>query len=197
MKYAGASSSKEPAPVVVRRRVCWAHGRLFFPHRNARRYPSDHRHLQHSSHPRQLRPPTPRHVPTRNARHGWNRTTIHMRCSSPPCLPRMQPRRRQTDHRLLRAVRVLRPRRLRRHRPSPTTSPPNGRAGERAPSHWPNCLTNAETATCAKPAALSADNRGSIALMKHFGFTQFGTHAEAATDSTGTMRDMSYGISTL
>lgn len=39
---------------------------------------------------------------------------------------------------------------------SPTTSPPNGRAGERAPSHWPDCLTNAETATCAKPAASSS-----------------------------------------
>ena len=37
-----------------------------------------------------------------------------------------------------------------------------------------------------------ADNRGSIALMKHFGFTQFGLMPAAATDSTGTMRDMSY-----
>ena len=37
-----------------------------------------------------------------------------------------------------------------------------------------------------------ADNRGSIALMKHFGFTQFGLMPQAATDSTGTMRDMSY-----
>lgn len=36
------------------------------------------------------------------------------------------------------------------------------------------------------------DNRGSIALMKHFGFTQFGLMPQAATDSTGTMRDMSY-----
>ena len=33
---------------------------------------------------------------------------------------------------------------------------PECRAGERAPSHWPNCLTNAETATCAKPAASSS-----------------------------------------
>ena len=32
----------------------------------------------------------------------------------------------------------------------------------------------------------------SIALMKHFGFTQFGLMPQAATDSTGTMRDMSY-----
>lgn len=37
-----------------------------------------------------------------------------------------------------------------------------------------------------------ADNLGSIALMKHFGFTQFGLMPQAATDSTGTMRDMSY-----
>lgn len=58
--------------------------------------------------------------------------------------------RRRTDHRLLRAVRVLRPAPATTASPtSPTTSPLNGRAGERAPSHWPNCLTNAETATCA------------------------------------------------
>lgn len=37
-----------------------------------------------------------------------------------------------------------------------------------------------------------ADNAGSIALMKKFGFTQFGLMPQAATDSTGTMRDMSY-----
>ena len=37
-----------------------------------------------------------------------------------------------------------------------------------------------------------ADNAGSIALMKRFGFTQFGLMPTAATDSTGTMRDMSY-----
>ena len=37
-----------------------------------------------------------------------------------------------------------------------------------------------------------ADNAGSIALMHHFGFTQFGLMPAAATDSTGTMRDMSY-----
>lgn len=37
-----------------------------------------------------------------------------------------------------------------------------------------------------------ADNAGSIALMHKFGFTQFGLMPDAATDSTGTMRDMSY-----
>ena len=37
-----------------------------------------------------------------------------------------------------------------------------------------------------------ADNAGSIALMHRFGFTQFGLMPQAATDSTGTMRDMSY-----
>ncbi len=37
-----------------------------------------------------------------------------------------------------------------------------------------------------------ADNAGSIALMHHFGFTQFGLMPAAATDSTGTMRDMTY-----
>lgn len=36
-----------------------------------------------------------------------------------------------------------------------------------------------------------ADNAGSIALMHRFGFTQFGLMPAAATDSTGTMRDMS------
>lgn len=37
-----------------------------------------------------------------------------------------------------------------------------------------------------------ADNAGSIALMRRFGFTRFGLMPSAATDSTGTMRDMSY-----
>ncbi|TPF93301.1 GNAT family acetyltransferase [Bifidobacterium sp. UTBIF-68] len=37
-----------------------------------------------------------------------------------------------------------------------------------------------------------ADNAGSIALMNRFGFTRFGLMPAAATDSTGTMRDMSY-----
>ena len=37
-----------------------------------------------------------------------------------------------------------------------------------------------------------ADNAGSIALMRRFGFTQFGLMPAAATDSTGIMRDMSY-----
>ncbi|MBT1171190.1 GNAT family N-acetyltransferase [Bifidobacterium sp. SO4] len=37
-----------------------------------------------------------------------------------------------------------------------------------------------------------ADNAGSIALMRRFGFTRFGLMPAAATDSTGTMRDMSY-----
>lgn len=37
-----------------------------------------------------------------------------------------------------------------------------------------------------------ADNAGSVALMRRFGFTQFGLMPAAATDSTGTMRDMSY-----
>lgn len=37
-----------------------------------------------------------------------------------------------------------------------------------------------------------ADIAGSIALMHRFGFTQFGLMPAAATDSTGTMRDMSY-----
>lgn len=41
-------------------------------------------------------------------------------------------------------------------------------------------------------AIIFADNAGSIALMKRFGFTQFGLMPDAATDSTGTMRDMSY-----
>lgn len=33
---------------------------------------------------------------------------------------------------------------------------PEWQGRERAPSHWPDCLTNAETATCAKPAASSS-----------------------------------------
>ena len=37
-----------------------------------------------------------------------------------------------------------------------------------------------------------ADNAGSIALMRRFGFSRFGLMPSAATDSTGTMRDMSY-----
>ncbi|NMM98275.1 GNAT family N-acetyltransferase [Bifidobacterium olomucense] len=37
-----------------------------------------------------------------------------------------------------------------------------------------------------------ADNAGSIALMRRFGFTRFGLMPAAAADSTGTMRDMSY-----
>ncbi|NEG55730.1 GNAT family N-acetyltransferase [Bifidobacterium platyrrhinorum] len=37
-----------------------------------------------------------------------------------------------------------------------------------------------------------ADNAGSIALMRRFGFTRFGELPDAATDSTGTMRGMSY-----
>jgi phosphinothricin acetyltransferase len=37
-----------------------------------------------------------------------------------------------------------------------------------------------------------ADNAGSIALMRRFGFARFGLMPDAATDSTGTMRDMSY-----
>lgn len=37
-----------------------------------------------------------------------------------------------------------------------------------------------------------ADNAGSIALMQRFGFTRFGLMPSAATDSTGTMQDMSY-----
>ena len=37
-----------------------------------------------------------------------------------------------------------------------------------------------------------ADNAGSVALMRRFGFTRFGVLPAAATDSTGTMRDMSY-----
>jgi len=37
-----------------------------------------------------------------------------------------------------------------------------------------------------------ADNKGSIALMRRFGFTRFGLMPQAATDSTGVMRDMSY-----
>lgn len=41
-------------------------------------------------------------------------------------------------------------------------------------------------------AIIFADNAGSIALMRRFGFTQFGLMPDAATDSTGTMRDMSY-----
>ena len=41
-------------------------------------------------------------------------------------------------------------------------------------------------------AIIFADNAGSIALMRRFGFTQFGLMPAAATDSTGTMRDMSY-----
>lgn len=41
-------------------------------------------------------------------------------------------------------------------------------------------------------AIIFADNARSIALMKRFGFTRFGLMPDAATDSTGTMRDMSY-----
>ncbi len=41
-------------------------------------------------------------------------------------------------------------------------------------------------------AIIFADNAGSIALMRRFGFTQFGLMPDAATDSTGTMRNMSY-----
>ena len=41
-------------------------------------------------------------------------------------------------------------------------------------------------------AIIFADNAGSIALMHRFGFTRFGLMPRAATDSTGTMRDMSY-----
>lgn len=37
-----------------------------------------------------------------------------------------------------------------------------------------------------------ADNAGSVALMRRFGFTRFGLLPSAAADSTGTMRDMSY-----
>ena len=37
-----------------------------------------------------------------------------------------------------------------------------------------------------------ADNAGSIALMERFGFTQFGLMPTAATDSTGTMRDLEF-----
>lgn len=41
-------------------------------------------------------------------------------------------------------------------------------------------------------AIIFASNAGSIALMHRFGFTRFGLMPRAATDSTGTMRDMSY-----
>lgn len=41
-------------------------------------------------------------------------------------------------------------------------------------------------------AIIFASNAGSIALMRRFGFTRFGLMPRAATDSTGTMRDMSY-----
>lgn len=37
-----------------------------------------------------------------------------------------------------------------------------------------------------------ATNQGSIALMERFGFRRFGLLPDAATDSTGMMRDMSY-----
>ncbi|MBT1172948.1 N-acetyltransferase [Bifidobacterium sp. MA2] len=37
-----------------------------------------------------------------------------------------------------------------------------------------------------------ADNAGSIALMRRFGFTRFGTLPAAARDATGVMLDMSY-----
>lgn len=37
-----------------------------------------------------------------------------------------------------------------------------------------------------------ADNAGSIALMRKFGFSRFGLMPAVATDSTGTMHDMSY-----
>ncbi|KAA8821679.1 GNAT family N-acetyltransferase [Bifidobacterium vespertilionis] len=37
-----------------------------------------------------------------------------------------------------------------------------------------------------------ADNAGSVALMRRFGFTQFGLLPAAATDATGKMHDMSY-----
>ena len=41
-------------------------------------------------------------------------------------------------------------------------------------------------------AIIFADNAASIALVRRFGFTRFGLMPDAATDSTGTMRDMSY-----
>ena len=37
-----------------------------------------------------------------------------------------------------------------------------------------------------------ADNAGSIALMRRFGFTRFGELPTAATDARGVMHDMSY-----
>ncbi len=37
-----------------------------------------------------------------------------------------------------------------------------------------------------------ADNAGSLALMRRFGFTRFGLMPAAATDSTGAMHDMTY-----
>ena len=41
-------------------------------------------------------------------------------------------------------------------------------------------------------AIIFADNVRSIALMRRFGFARFGLMPRAATDSTGTLRDMSY-----
>lgn len=74
----------------------------------------------------------------------------------------------------------------------PTTSTRNGRAGVGTytlTKLLEECRKRNMRKAC---GIIFADNAGSIALMKRFGFTQFGLMPTAATDSTGTMRDMSY-----
>ncbi|PLS29485.1 GNAT family N-acetyltransferase [Bifidobacterium parmae] len=45
---------------------------------------------------------------------------------------------------------------------------------------------------CKAIGIIFADNAGSTALMRRFGFTRFGLLPAAATDATGIMHDMSY-----
>ena len=55
---------------------------------------------------------------------------------------------------------------------SPTISIRNGRAGESAHTHSPNCLEECRKRNMRKACGIIfADNAGSIALMKRFGFT--------------------------
>ena len=101
--------------------------------------------------------------------------------------------RRRTDHRLLRAVRVLRPRRLRRVTDLAYYIAPEWQGRGAGTFTLAKLLDECRNRHMRKACGIIfADNRGSIALMKHFGFTQFGLMPQAATDSTGTMRDMSY-----
>lgn len=76
---------------------------------------------------------------------------------------------------------------------SPIISIRNGRAGGVGTYTLTKLLEECRKRNMRKACGIIfADNAGSIALMKRFGFTQFGLMPTAATDSTGTMRDMSY-----